>query len=144
MSDIKAVLKDMVVRLARREIKSKVGPLERKIKELKKSAKLMQKMLDRQHKETLVIAKRVIPSEKISSLPSEIIQKSRLSPKLILKLRKKKKLTRLEFAKVLGVSSHTVYLWENGKSEPKSALKSKIISLRDVGRREISKILKPG
>ena len=142
MTDIKAVLKEMVVRIARHEINIKVRPLEKKIKELKLTGRQMQKLIDRQQKEISTLSKNIVSDGKIKTLPPEAIQKSRLSPKLISKLRKKLKLTIREFAKLLGASTNSVFLWESGKSKPRPSYRAKIISLRAMGKREIRGILK--
>ena len=142
MTDIKAVLKEMVVRIARHEINIKVRPLENKIKELKLAGRQMQRLIDRQQKEISAVLKNSRPEDKIKTLPPEALQKSRLSSKLISVLRKKLKLTRNEFGQLLGASSNSVFLWESGKSKPRPAYRAKIVSLRSMGKREIRKILK--
>ena len=142
MSDIKTVLREMVVRLAKHEVNIKVRPLEKKIKEMNLAGRQMQKLIDRQQKEISALSKNIPSDDKIKTLPPEALEKSRLSPKLISVLRKKLKLTGHEFAKLLGASSNAVFRWESGKSKPRSAYRAKIISLRSMGKREIRQILK--
>lgn len=142
MSDIKTVLREMVVRLAKHEVNIKVRPLEQKIKELRVAGRQMQKLIDRQQEEISALSKNIQSDDKIKTLPPEALQKSRLSPKLISVLRKKLELAGHEFAKLLGASTNSVFLWESGRAKPNRAYRAKIISLRSMGKREIRQILK--
>lgn len=142
MLNIQKAMHEMVVRIARREANVKIRPLEKKIKELKFAGRLMQRTIDSQQKEIAALAKKVTPRSEIQALPSEALEKSRLSPKLITVLRKKLKLSRNLFGKLLGVSGHTVFTWEYGRSKPRPVTRDKIISLRSLGKRKIREILK--
>ena len=141
MSDIKAVLREMVIRLAKHEVNIKVRPLENKIKELNLAGRQMQKIVDRQQNEISALSKNIPSDDKIKTLPPEVLEKSRLSPKLISVLRKKLKLTGHEFAKLLGASTNSVFLWESGRAKPSPAYRAKIISLRSMCKRKIKQIL---
>ena len=41
-----------------------------------------------------------------------------------------------EFGKLLGVSSQTIYNWEQGIARPRPALLKKLVTLRALGKRE--------
>ena len=142
MSDIKTALKEMVIRIAKHEVNVKVRPLEKNIRELKLAGRLMRKLIDRQQKEISALSRNITADDKIKTLPPKALQKPRLSPKLIAMLRKKLKLTGHEFAKLLGASVNSVFLWESGKSKPSPSYRAKIVSLRMMGKREIRQILK--
>ena len=142
MSNIQKALNEMAVRIARREVNSKVRPLEKKIKELKFAVRLMQKLVDRQEKAISALSKNPASDEKIEPLPAGTLENSRLSPKLISVLRKKLKLSRNLFGKLLGVTSNTVFMWEYGRSRPRPEYRARIISLRKLGKRKIRAILK--
>ena len=59
----------------------------------------------------------------------------------IRELRRENGLTQSEFAKILGVSSHTVSIWELGKVSPRQDAKTAICALRTLGKREIKRRL---
>ena len=132
----------MMIRVAKREANAKVRPLEKKIKELKLAGRQMQKIVDRQQKEITALSKNITSNEKIQPLPPETLEKSRLTPKLIAVLRKKLKLSRKDFGKLLGVASNTIFMWESGRSKPRQAYRTKIVSLRKLGKRKIREMLK--
>ena len=131
----------MVIRLARHEVNTKVSPLEKKMRELKLASRQMQKLIDRQQKEISAIPRDSGSGDKIRTFPPEALEKSRLSPKLISKLRRKLKLPRNVFGKLIGVSSNTVFRWESGKAKPRAAYRAKIVSLRGMGKRKVKEIL---
>ena len=142
MLNIHKAMHEMVVRVAKREANAKVKPLEKKIKELKLAGRLMQRIVDRQQQEIIALSKNITAEDRIQPLPPEALAKARLTPKLISVLRKKLKLAGHEFAKLLGASVNSVFLWESGKSKPSPAYRTKIISLRTLGRRKIREMLK--
>ncbi|MFA6292953.1 MAG: helix-turn-helix domain-containing protein [Victivallales bacterium] len=142
MLNLQKAMNEMMIRVAKREANAKVRPLEKKIKELNLAGRQMKKLIDKQQKEILTLSKNIAPNEKIQPLPPEAFEKARLSPKLIAMLRKKLKLSRQSFAKLLGVASNTIFMWESGRSKPRQAYKAKIISLRSLGKRQIREMLK--
>ena len=141
MLNLQKAMHEMMIRVAKREANAKVKPLEKKIKELKLAGKLMQRIIDRQQNEITALSKNIAPEDKIQPLPAEALEKSRLSPKLISMLRKKLKLSRKAFGKLLGAASNTVFLWDSGRSKPRHSYKAKIISLRSLGKRQIREML---
>lgn len=142
MLNIQKLMHEMIVRVAKREANAKVRPLEKKIKELKFAGRQMQRIVDRQQKEILALSKKITPKDNIQPLPVEALEKSRLSPKLISTLRRKLKLSRKAFGKLVGASSHAVFTWEAGRSKPRSSYRTRMISLRTLGKRKIKEILK--
>lgn len=57
-------------------------------------------------------------------------------------LMKKLELSATDMGKILGVSSQSVYHWENGTSKPRAAQLKAIAQARTLGMREIEKRLK--
>jgi len=46
------------------------------------------------------------------------------------------KLSAQQYAKLVGVSAQTVYLWERGKTRPKRAQFAALVAARTLGRRQ--------
>ena len=42
---------------------------------------------------------------------------------------------------IIGASANSLFQWESGKAEPRAATKAKIIAMRELGRREVKKLL---
>lgn len=135
MPDLKNLLNDEIRRLARKEIRIALEPVfaqiaaqKKTISDLKKQVADLEKML------------RKTNPEKIAEIEeaTEEDNKIRLNAAGIIRIRKKYKLTQSELAKLLDVATHTVSIWELGKSAPRAAMKQKICDLRTLGKREIN------
>ena len=135
MPDLKNLLNDEIRRLARKEIRIALEPVfaqiaaqKKTISDLKKQVADLEKML------------RKTNPEKIAEIEeaAEEDNKIRLNAAGIIRIRKKYKLTQSELAKLLDVATHTVSIWELGKSAPRAAMKQKICDLRTLGKREIN------
>ena len=136
MPDLKNLLNDEIRRLARKEIRIALEPLmtqianqKKTISDLKKQIVDLEKMMRKANPEKIAEIEEAAENEDT---------KIRLNAAGIIRIRKKHKLTQSELAKLLGVATHTVSIWELGKSAPRAAMKQKICDLRSVGKREIN------
>ena len=137
--DIKQALFDEIRRLARKEIKAALIPLQNTISSLKKQ-------VAEQKRQIAALEKRCVAAEsETSAIPSAAAEDDekqiRLNAAGILRLRTKLGLTQSEFAKVLGVAMHTVSVWEQGRRIPRHSHKVRICALRGLGKRELRKML---
>ena len=132
MSDLKQVLSDEIRRLARKEIKLAVQPLQANIVSLRRQVAELKKLLKESNKKNEILQKKA-GGENVAELTSEE-PKLRLNAAGIIRIRTKLKLSQSDFAKLLDVTMHSVCSWENGKSHPRAAMKTKICSLRKLGR----------
>lgn len=137
MADIKQVLNEEVRRLARKEIKLAIVPLLKTVAE--------QKKLIRELKNELAAIKKDMPQKEV---PAGIVEvddaddkKYRLNASGIIRIRTKLDLTQGKFAALLGVSTHTVSMWELDKVSPRANMKKRICQLRSMGKRELKKRL---
>lgn len=138
MPDIKQVLNEEIRRLARKELKSvlplfakQISEQRKQISELKKQIAALEKRLPE---------KKVAAPVAIAAEPEDI-KKLRLNAAGIVKIRTKLGISQGKFAELLGVSGHTVSLWEIGKISPRANAKAAICALRTVGKRELKRRL---
>jgi DNA-binding transcriptional regulator YiaG len=141
MSKLEATIKDEIVRLARREIRSTLVPLGRDVRllkntvsQLRKAVLVLERLAAQQQKE---LGKRKVPLE---ATPEEV-KESRFSPALIRSLRKHLGISQKELAILSGVTVGAAHLWESGKFKPKDEKKAVMVALRKLGRREVRKLL---
>ena len=136
--DIKQALYDEIRRLARKEIKAALTPLQGTISALKKQ-------VAEQKRQIAALEKRCATPEPEAAATvaaaGEDEKQIRLNASGILRLRTKLGLTQGEFAKVLGVAMHTVSVWEQGRRTPRHSHKARICALRGIGKRELKKML---
>lgn len=143
MADLKSVMQDEIKRLAKKEVKAMVLPLEKRIKELTGIVRETKKELETLHK-TADKLKTLTPQKKKLTVSKDQLDKSRLTGKMILKMRKKLGLSRADFGKLIGSSAHAVYLWESDRAKPRTESRARIIAVRGMGKREIDERLGAG
>ena len=139
MPDLKNLLNDEIRRLARKEVKLAIQPLQANIVALRRQISELKKLYNEASKQAEVYRKKAA-----EATGSEIVDeepKLRLNASGIVRIRTKLKLTQTEFAQLLNVSMHTVSSWEKGKSYPRAGAKARICALRSIGKRQIKAML---
>ncbi|MDD5599617.1 MAG: helix-turn-helix domain-containing protein [Victivallaceae bacterium] len=138
MPDIKKVLASEISRLAKKEIKTALKPLQAQLSALRKT-------LAAQNAKIKALEKRipaaVASKPKTESQPATDRQ-VRITAESIAKLRRKLGLTQMQLAALLEVSNFSVSHWELGKTAPREDYKHKIAALRDMGKHELKRLLK--
>ncbi len=137
MADIKNVLFDEIRRLARKEVKAAVTPLQSKVSELRKAVAALSRELKVSVSEKPKALEPEAGAEASAEKPSK---KFRFNAASVKKLRAKFGLSQAEFAKLVGVSMLTVSCWELGKTSPRAGAKARLAELRSMGKREIARV----
>jgi len=135
MPNIASVLKDEVVRLARKEVRRELEGLKKAsaqyrsdIAELKRRVASLDKKNTRLEKKT---------SSKVDSQPDEAATtRTRFSAKGLATHRQRLGLSAAEMGALLGVSAQSIYHWESGKSKPREQQLSAIATVRSMGKRQ--------
>ena len=71
----------------------------------------------------------------------EAAGKARFSPKWLKSNRQRLDLSAADYAKLVGVSSQTIYNWEQGTSKPRQQQVAALAAVRGLGKREALKRL---
>ena len=140
MSNLATVLKDEIVRLARKEVRKEVEDLKKasvryrtEIAGLKRRVAELEKKHVRLEKKA---PKRVIPVVK-----GEGTTRHRFSAKRFAAQRQKLGVSAGAMGILLGVSAQSVYNWEAGKSRPRQQQLAGIAALRKLGKRKAEALL---
>ncbi len=142
MPNVQRILQEEITRIAKRETKVAYDDLYKRIQDLKTITRNQRQRIEQLEGDVTKVSEELpSPDEKIA-VSKKKLEESRLSGALIKKLRTRLKLSRDKFAALVGATPHTVYLWENGTSNPREKYKAKIIGLRSIGKRKIKEILK--
>ena len=137
--DIKQALYDEIRRLARKEIRIALAPMQETIGALKKQVAEQKRQIAALEKCCApAVAEAIAPAASEGEAQGKSV---RINAAGILRLRNKLGLTQGEFAKVLGVAMHTVSVWEQGRRTPRRSHKVRICALRGIGKRELKKML---
>jgi DNA-binding transcriptional regulator YiaG len=140
MPNLASVLKDEIRRLARKEVKSETGVTKRAsaqyrrdIAELKRiTSDLSRRIAFLERQEKRRVAER--PTKKAA-------EGLRFSPRWLKTHRERLGLSAADYAKLVGVSSLTIYNWETGKSKPRQEGLAALAAIRGLGKREALKRL---
>ena len=139
MPNIGKVLKDEIARISRKGVKSAIGGLGKSNVNLKKIVADLKKRvasLEKENRRLIAEAKKnkLEPTEK----PSEEQENARFTSKGIRSLRNRLGLTQADFAKLVGATTHAVYLWEKkeGPLNLRDKTKTALLSIRAMGARE--------
>lgn len=137
MLNIGTVLKDEIKRLSRRTARPLYAPLKKDIAALKRIVAHQKKAIHRLERDNARLIADL--TSRISHLPQASEQeasKVRISPRIIKAQRSRLGLSQGEFGKLLGVSTHSIFLWEKGKSAPRPKVKAVLAVVRQLGRRD--------
>ena len=141
MGKLETLMKTEIVRLARKEIRPLVTPLQRQVR-----------LLNRQIRELVAANKRLTRATKKLeagrmdrvgelSVPDSEMQSVRMSGGLIKKLRKGLGVTQQQLAQLINISAAAVQSWEQGIARPSLDNKKSLVALRTLGRRDVAKML---
>jgi DNA-binding transcriptional regulator YiaG len=129
-------LKDEIRRLARKEIKAQTGKQARAVSQYRREiAKL--KRQQREHEKKIAFLEG--QARRIQRLPAEVVKQNgeaRFSARSVKAQRQRTGLSAADYAKLVGVSSLTIYNWEHNKSRPRKEQFASLIALRRLGKRE--------
>ena len=146
MSHVVMILKAEIARISKREAKSATQAIGKSNTWLRKVVADLKKrvlVLEKENKRLVATVKKyqVAQPEKVEQVEAK---KVRFSSRGIRVLRKKLRLSQADFGKLLGTTTHAVYLWEKktGALNLRDKTKTAILSIRGLGAREAKEKLK--
>jgi DNA-binding transcriptional regulator YiaG len=139
MSNVAKVLKEEISRLSRKEAKSAIGRIGKSHTGLKRIVSDLKSRVIWLEKENKRLAATMKKYQAVyPQTPFEETTKVRLTSRGIRSLRRRLRLTQSDFAKLLGTTAHSVYLWERkeGALKLRDKTKASLLSIRGLGARE--------
>lgn len=134
MPNIASVLKEEIVRLARKEMRAETETLKKASAHFRADIAGLKKRVAALEKQQ---ARSVKNAGKVSSqAAAEGTTRTRFSAKGLAKQRQKLGLPAADMGALLGVSAQTVYNWEAGKAKPRAQQLAAIAALRGMGKRQ--------
>lgn len=141
MGKVETVLKAEIARLSRRETRrlmtkpaEEIRRLRRRVAELTGEVRALKSArVEEQAKAKIRVAAETVAGGKVTTI--------RMTPRLIRSVRKRLGISQAQLAKLVGVSTVAVGLWETGRTRPRANSKARIAALRSVGRREVKRLL---
>ena len=139
MPNVGTILKDEITRLSKKAVREQVGPMQASASAQRKQFAALKKQVQALQRE-LAQLRRTAGRAQPPAEPTDSKQ-HRFSAKWLVTLRAKLDLSAEDFGLLAGVTGHTVYSWESGKSAPRATQVSAVAALRGIGRREAQRRL---
>ena len=139
MANIQQLLNDEIRRLARKETSGALKDLKAQLVELRKTVAELNRRLKALEKAAPVIE--VVDADCTADEAKETVKALRVTPQRITKWRTALGLNKSQYAELLGVNLLSVLRWESGKSTPRDEQKRRIVAVRDMGKRELAKLM---
>ena len=140
MANIASVLKEEIVRLARKEIRTETAGLKKASSQYRTEIAALKRCVVTLEQQLSRLGKTTTQSDGVKAEPS-VETKVRFVAKGFKSLRQRLGLTAGEMGRLLGVSAQSIYSWEAGNSSPRIQQLAKIAMLRGMGKREVIAIL---
>jgi DNA-binding transcriptional regulator YiaG len=143
MTNLTTILRAEISRIARREIKSESDALKKSNSRYRSDIAALKRqvaILEQQVRKLEKVSTKA-PSPSSSESPSSDGRTSRFSPAGLKKMRERLELSAPILASILGVSSQSVYNWEQGTSRPNKEMVGNIAILKKMGKREVQQRL---
>lgn len=142
MPNIGVVLKDEITRLAKKVLKSQIGPLQASSAAQRRHIAAMKRQIAALEKEVARLRKAPTGRSTVAAASAgEEQQPLRFQAKGLRSLRARLGLSAEDFGKLAGVSGQSVYNWEAEKTVPRRAQLQSLSQLRGIGKREVQKLL---
>lgn len=143
MANIGALLKEEIVRLAKKESRAAVSVLKKQVATLAQEVRSLKRDMAELQREVKALSKR---SARISEIPGAAdaagtgTSRERMTGAGIKTLRKRLGLSAAQMGFLVEASGQSVYKWEDGV-KPRKAQMSKLIELRGKGKKEVAALL---
>jgi DNA-binding XRE family transcriptional regulator len=137
MPNIGSVLKEEIVRLARKESRSQIDPTKKATIQQRREHAELKRRVAQLARQVALLSRKILGTRAIA--PADDKGKpARFSVKGLRVQRERLGLSADDFGKLLGVSAQSIYNWEHEKARPRAEQISKVAALRGIGKREAS------
>jgi DNA-binding XRE family transcriptional regulator len=135
MPNIASVLKEEIVRLARKEARSETNALKKASAQYRRDIAALKRQIADLQRKVAPLEKQVLRNA--PAQPAEVdAQHVRFTAKGLRSQRKRLGLSAENYGKLIGVTGQTIYSWERETSRPRKSQVAKIASLRHLGKRD--------
>ena len=140
MANLAVALKAEIQRLARKEIRAQMGVTKRSVAQHRQDIAELKRQ-NREQGRKLAFLESQEKGRLGTAAPENQSKGIRFSPKWLKAHRSRLGLSAADYGKLIGVSSLTIYNWEQGKAQPRAGKLAALASVRTLGKREIGKRL---
>jgi DNA-binding transcriptional regulator YiaG len=135
MPNIASVIKEEILRLARKEARGETNALKRASAQYRRDIAALKRQVAELQRNVAPLEKQVHRTAP-SQTPEVDADRVRFSAKGLRSQRQRLGLSAANYGKLIGVTGQTIYSWESESSRPRREQVAKIASLRSLGKRE--------
>ena len=141
MANLADALKEEIRRLARKEIKAETGATKQAVAQYRREIAKLKRQVQEQQKKISFLETQERQRIAEPQADEEAVEGARFSARSVAAQRKRLGLSAADYAKLVGVSSLTIYNWESGKTRPRKEQLAALVAVRGIGKREALKRL---
>ncbi|MFH1567636.1 MAG: helix-turn-helix domain-containing protein [Gemmatimonadota bacterium] len=144
MPNIGQVLRDEIMRLARKEVRAQVEALRQQVRGLRETVKGQQAILQKVEKALDKMVDQSSSGARASlyaPAPADEATRLRVTPASVRRHRLRLNLSQAELGQLLGVSTNSIVRWEAGTSHPRAQHRTALVRLRDLKARDVGRML---
>ncbi|MCL5279991.1 MAG: helix-turn-helix domain-containing protein [Planctomycetes bacterium] len=135
MPNIATVLREEVLRLARKEIRKQTSVLRKASAQYRRDIAAVKRQVSDLQRKVTPLQKQVLKT--VVSQPAESDEEHvRFRAQGLRSQRKRLGLSAANYGRLVGVTGQTIYSWEQGTSRPRKPQVARIASLRHLGKRD--------
>ncbi|MCE9551792.1 MAG: hypothetical protein K8T91_00215 [Planctomycetes bacterium] len=136
MPNLMVTLKQEISRLARKEMRPHLVTTRQLTARHRRDIARLKRLLSGHEKKIAFLEARERKRLSGPQAPAaDLLNGARFSPTSVRAQRRRLKLSAAEYGLLAGVSGQTIYLWEQGKSRPRTGQLATLVTLRKLGRR---------
>jgi DNA-binding transcriptional regulator YiaG len=135
MPNIGALLKQEISRLSRREVRSQTTTTRKASAQYRRHIATLKRQVAKLERQVALLAAKVLDTRPAAA-PQADGKRMRFVPKGLRAQRERLGLSAADYAKLVGVSSQSIYNWERGVASPRPEQVSTLAALRGMSKRE--------
>ncbi len=136
MANLAAAMKDEIQRLARKEVKSQTGSTKQAVAQYRREIAGLKRQMRKQEQKIAFLEAQEKKRLEEPPATEEATEGVRFSARSVKAQRERLGLSAADYAKLVGVSSLTIYNWEQGKTRPRQEQLAALVAVRGIGKRE--------
>ena len=141
MAKVDAAVRDLIYYHGKKAAREVLDNLPDQVKEMRRELRDLRKTVDALREQVEVLEEYRRKQMDVPPAPEEDVESSRVTKRTLTSIRKKFGLAQDELAELLDVAPGTVSQWERGETKPRDRSKARIITLREMGKEKVDRIL---
>lgn len=136
MANFAATIKQEILRLARKAARSETSATKQAVTQYRRDVANLKRQLRDQERKIVYLQSQEKERLSNGSQPEAPAEAVRFSARSVRAQRERLGLSAADYARLVGVSSLTIYNWERGKTRPRAEQLAALVAVRGIGKRE--------